>query len=126
MAQICYYDPQSAGINMQSPKSATTPRRLALVKFFSYLSWTGSWSHARRNIFDQKCPLKSGSKIKFCCLYFLVKFDGLAPSRSLRVNFGHNLMLNQTIFLIISYRHDTLDTNRTYRNDSTKAFKFII
>ena len=29
-SQICYYDPQSAGINMQSPQSATTPRRLTL------------------------------------------------------------------------------------------------
>ena len=31
IAQICYYDPQSAGINVQSPQSATTPRRLTLV-----------------------------------------------------------------------------------------------
>ena len=30
MAQIYYYDPQSAGINMQSPKSDSTPRRLTL------------------------------------------------------------------------------------------------
>ena len=30
IAQICYYDPQSAGINMQSPQSATSPRRLTL------------------------------------------------------------------------------------------------
>ena len=28
--QICYYDPQSAGINVQSPQSATTLRRLTL------------------------------------------------------------------------------------------------
>ena len=26
-----YYDPQSAGINVQSPQSATTPRRLTLL-----------------------------------------------------------------------------------------------
>ena len=26
IAQICYYDPQSAGINVQSPQSATTPK----------------------------------------------------------------------------------------------------
>ena len=31
MAQICYYDPQSAGINVQSAQSATTPRRLTLM-----------------------------------------------------------------------------------------------
>ena len=30
IAQICYFDPQSAGINVQSPQSATTPRRLTL------------------------------------------------------------------------------------------------
>ena len=30
IAQICYYDPQSAGINVQSPQSAATPRRLTL------------------------------------------------------------------------------------------------
>ena len=30
IAQIYYYDPQSAGINLQSPQSATTPRRLTL------------------------------------------------------------------------------------------------
>ena len=30
IAQISYYDPQSAGINLQSPQSATTPRRLTL------------------------------------------------------------------------------------------------
>ena len=28
MAQIYYYDPQSAGINVQSPQSESTPRRL--------------------------------------------------------------------------------------------------
>ena len=28
IAQIYYFDPQSAGINVQSPQSATTPRRL--------------------------------------------------------------------------------------------------
>ena len=26
-----YYDPQSAGINVQSPQSATTPKRLTLI-----------------------------------------------------------------------------------------------
>ena len=31
VAQICYYDPQSAGINVQSSQSATTPRRLTLL-----------------------------------------------------------------------------------------------
>ena len=31
IAQICFYDPQSAGINVQSPQSATTPRRLTLT-----------------------------------------------------------------------------------------------
>ena len=31
IAQTCYYDPQSAGINVQSPQSASTPRRLTLV-----------------------------------------------------------------------------------------------
>ena len=30
IAQICYYDPQSVGINVQSPQSATTPKRLTL------------------------------------------------------------------------------------------------
>ena len=30
MAQICYYDPLSAGIKVQSPQSATSPRRLTL------------------------------------------------------------------------------------------------
>ena len=30
MAQIYYYDPQSAVINMQSPQSESTPRRLTL------------------------------------------------------------------------------------------------
>ena len=30
VAQIYYYDPQSAGINMQSPQSESTPRRLTL------------------------------------------------------------------------------------------------
>ena len=38
MAQICYYDPQSAGINVQSPQSATTPRILTLPT--KYLKWT--------------------------------------------------------------------------------------
>jgi len=32
MAQIYYYDPQSAGINVQSPQSESTPRRLTLVR----------------------------------------------------------------------------------------------
>ena len=30
IAQICYSDPQSAWINMQSPQSATTPGKLTL------------------------------------------------------------------------------------------------
>ena len=30
IAQKCSYDHQSAGINVQSPQSATTPRRLTL------------------------------------------------------------------------------------------------
>jgi hypothetical protein len=30
IAQIYYYDPQSAGINLQSPQSESTPRRLTL------------------------------------------------------------------------------------------------
>ena len=31
IAKICYYDPQSAGINVQLPQSAATPRRLTLI-----------------------------------------------------------------------------------------------
>ena len=31
IAQIYNYDPQSAGINVQSPKSESTPRRLTLM-----------------------------------------------------------------------------------------------
>jgi hypothetical protein len=31
MAQIYYNDPQSAGINVQSPQSESTPRRLILA-----------------------------------------------------------------------------------------------
>ena len=31
IAQITYYEPQSAGINLQSPQSESTPRRLTLV-----------------------------------------------------------------------------------------------
>ena len=31
ISQSYYYDPQSAGINMQSPQSRTTPRRLTLT-----------------------------------------------------------------------------------------------
>ena len=32
IAQITYYEPQSAGINLQSPQSVSTPRRLTLVQ----------------------------------------------------------------------------------------------
>jgi hypothetical protein len=32
MAQIYYYDPQSAGINMQSTQSESIPRRLTLAQ----------------------------------------------------------------------------------------------
>jgi hypothetical protein len=31
MAQIYYYEPQSAGINLQSPQSESTPRRLTFI-----------------------------------------------------------------------------------------------
>ena len=31
IAQITYYEPQSAGINLQSPQSDSTPRRLTLL-----------------------------------------------------------------------------------------------
>ena len=31
LQKICYYEPQSAGINVQSPQSATTHRRLTLT-----------------------------------------------------------------------------------------------
>ena len=37
MAQIYYYDPQSAGINVQSTQSESTPRRLTLVEILSLL-----------------------------------------------------------------------------------------
>ena len=36
IAQIYYYDPQSTGINVQSPQSESTLRRLTLV-FFSFI-----------------------------------------------------------------------------------------
>ena len=36
LAQIYYYDPQSAGINMQSPQSESIPRRLTLLKFLKF------------------------------------------------------------------------------------------
>ena len=36
MAQIYYYDPQSAGINVQSPQSESTPRRLTLSNTPTY------------------------------------------------------------------------------------------
>ena len=31
IVQIYYYDPQSAGINVQPPQSTTTPRKLTLT-----------------------------------------------------------------------------------------------
>ena len=34
IAQIYYYEPQSAGINVQSPQSESTPRRLTLAEAF--------------------------------------------------------------------------------------------
>ena len=45
IAQIYYYDPQSAGINVESPQSESTPRRLALkrtlpAKEVQYLEWS--------------------------------------------------------------------------------------
>jgi hypothetical protein len=36
IAQIYYYDPQSDGIKVQSPQSASTSRRLTLVKLPTY------------------------------------------------------------------------------------------
>ena len=35
---LYYYDPQSAGINVQSPRSESTPRRLTLVVSLFYLA----------------------------------------------------------------------------------------
>ena len=37
IAQITYYEPQSAGINLQSPQSDLTPRRLTLKRT---ITWT--------------------------------------------------------------------------------------
>jgi hypothetical protein len=38
MAKIYYYDPQSTGINMQSPQKESTPRRLTLVQLLPWCS----------------------------------------------------------------------------------------
>ena len=43
IAQIYYYDPQSAGINVQSPQSESTPRRLTLNKVETCLGFQTSF-----------------------------------------------------------------------------------
>ena len=49
MAEIYYYDPQSAGITMQSPQSESTPRRLTLMQtgqvVVRYSSFNGRAMH---------------------------------------------------------------------------------
>ena len=40
MAQIYYYDHQSAGINVQSPQSESTPRRLTLAMTNNVDKWS--------------------------------------------------------------------------------------
>ena len=45
IAQIYYYDPQSAKINVQSPQSESTPRRLTLTKSLSCSSYQFSHQH---------------------------------------------------------------------------------
>ena len=37
IAQIYYYEPKTAGINVQSPQSESTPRRLTLACLLSYM-----------------------------------------------------------------------------------------
>ena len=39
IAQIYYYDPQSAGINLQSPQSDSTPWTLTLVFTHNFIWW---------------------------------------------------------------------------------------
>ena len=48
MAQIYYYDPQSAGINMQSHQSESTPRRITLYKVHKIRTFL--WHHSGRYI----------------------------------------------------------------------------
>ena len=40
LAEICYYDPQSAEINVQSPQSASTPRTLTLLKTTKFADYS--------------------------------------------------------------------------------------
>ena len=42
IAKIYYYDPQSVGINVQSPQIAITPRRLTLGRWHINIEHIGS------------------------------------------------------------------------------------
>ena len=58
---ILYYDPQSAGINVQSPQIDSTPRRLTLtgtpIFILKYLS--------AYNLKYQSCPAGQGNKTTY-------------------------------------------------------------
>jgi hypothetical protein len=56
--QICYYDPQSAGINVQSPQSESTLRRLTLCQ------------DPKRGEFRYDSERNQKKRIEFCCLFF--------------------------------------------------------
>ena len=65
IAQICYYDPQSAEINVQSPQSATTPKRLTLL---NSLNWSPPW-------FRIVSPLLQTNFQLSCDINFLFKVE---------------------------------------------------
>ena len=58
IAQIYYYDPQSAGINLQSLQSESTPRRLTLLETLQPKSWySADMSVSEKNLFVVLCAV---------------------------------------------------------------------
>ena len=91
IAQICYYDPQFARINMQSPQSATTHRRLTLVwvksskcglSTFAFCFWKMNFYRLKKGLLTQ-----SNRKYIFWWPLFWIGQKFTAPTLNYRFRF---------------------------------------
>ena len=108
IAQIYYYDPQSAGTNMQSLQSESTPRRLTNFKFYSFIFCLPMYIlyvHTRPSTYPTKLSLLNldEKKSKVCT----VSLQCSVPS--------HDFFLNVWSDIVSDLRHRSCEGIRWLR-----------
>ena len=96
IAQIYYYDPQSAGMNLQSPQSDSTPWTLTLSLSLNYTMFCNKvcWNDTRRN--DSHCIAQRKSLVICSYIYMLNLWLKLGWMWGKRMRKSDVLWLNRT------------------------------